>query len=133
MNQASGGGREVSDFRFFIRSIIRHSDLVTSEASFEYLKNEGERLLLESLDELEVAVMTSKYKTDCNHIFLNFVPAVTMNPQKIAEDVEKNFVIRYAHRFLKLRASREVIFSRCPKIFDKLHSSVQDLASLRHR
>ncbi len=46
------GGKEVTDFRFFIRSIIRHSDLVTSEASFEYLKNEGERLLLESLDEL---------------------------------------------------------------------------------
>merc|ERR1719262_469498 len=29
------GGREVSDYRFFIRSIIRHSDLITSEASFE--------------------------------------------------------------------------------------------------
>ena len=37
------------------RSIIRHSDLVTAAASFEYMKNEGERLLLEALDELEVA------------------------------------------------------------------------------
>ena len=44
-----------SDYRFFIRSIIRHSDLLTSEASFEFVKNEGERLLLEALDELEVA------------------------------------------------------------------------------
>ena len=48
-------GRQVSDYRFFIRSIIRHSDLVTAAASFEYMKNEGERLLLEALDELEVS------------------------------------------------------------------------------
>ncbi|GBP96447.1 Acetyl-CoA carboxylase [Eumeta japonica] len=48
-------GQEVTDFRFFIRSIIRHSDLITKEASFEYLQNEGERVLLESMDELEVA------------------------------------------------------------------------------
>ena len=40
---------------FSFRSIIRHSDLVTAAASFEYMKNEGERLLLEALDELEVA------------------------------------------------------------------------------
>ena len=34
-------GQEVTDYRFFIRSIIRHSDLITKEASFEYLQNEG--------------------------------------------------------------------------------------------
>ncbi|CAB4070280.1 ACACA [Lepeophtheirus salmonis] len=55
--------------------------------SFEYLKNEGERLLLESLDELEVAFThPMAKKTDCNHIFLNFVPAVNMDPNKIADD-----------------------------------------------
>ena len=77
---------------------------MTSEASFEYLKNEGEccifiiltinqlivissinnyttgeRLLLESLDELEVAhAHPMAKKTEGNHIFLNFVPTVTM-------------------------------------------------------
>jgi acetyl-CoA carboxylase/biotin carboxylase 1 len=98
------GGREVSDYRFFIRSIIRHSDLVTSEASFDYLKNEGERLLLESLDELELA-FTHKLaqKTDGNHIFLNFVPTITMDPQKVAEDVEERIVMRYATRLKKLK------------------------------
>ena len=35
----------------------RHSDLITAAASFEYMKNEGERLLLEALDELEVICM----------------------------------------------------------------------------
>ena len=35
-----------SDYRFFIRSIIRHSDFVTSEASFEFVRNEGERYII---------------------------------------------------------------------------------------
>ncbi|QQP49798.1 Uncharacterized protein FKW44_010585, partial [Caligus rogercresseyi] len=97
------GDKEVSDFRFFIRSIIRHSDLVTNEASFDYLKNEGERLLLESLDELEVAFThPMAKKTDCNHIFLNFVPAVNMNPNKIADDV-REMIYRYASRLMKLK------------------------------
>lgn len=44
----------------------------------------GERLLLEAMDELEVAFTHSLApKTDCNHIFLNFVPKVTMDPTKV--------------------------------------------------
>jgi acetyl-CoA carboxylase / biotin carboxylase 1 len=59
-------GQEVTDYRFFIRSIIRHSDLITKEASFEYLENEGERVLLEAMDELEVAFSHPDSKrTDC--------------------------------------------------------------------
>ena len=38
--------------------IVRHSDLITAAASFEYMKNEGERLLLEALDELEVFLLS---------------------------------------------------------------------------
>jgi len=45
----------VTDYRFFVRSIIRHSDLVTKEASFDYLENESERTVLEAMDALEVA------------------------------------------------------------------------------
>jgi acetyl-CoA carboxylase/biotin carboxylase 1 len=44
----------------------------------------GERLLLEAMDELEVAFTHALApKTDCNHIFLNFVPKVTMDPTKV--------------------------------------------------
>src|SRR5690349_4691584 len=89
--------------RFFVRTIIRHSDLITKEASYEFLQNEGERLLLEAMDELEVAFTHPAAKrTDCNHIFLNFVPKVTMDPAKIAENV-KNMVMRYGPRLWKLR------------------------------
>ena len=96
-------GQPITDFRFFVRTIIRHSDLITKEASYEFLQNEGERLLLEAMDELEVAFTHPNAKrTDCNHIFLNFVPKVTMDPTKIAENV-RNMVMRYGPRLWKLR------------------------------
>ncbi|XP_028850871.1 acetyl-CoA carboxylase 2 isoform X3 [Denticeps clupeoides] len=95
-------GVEVTDYRFFIRAIIRHSDLITKEASFEYLQNEGERLLLEAMDELEVAFSNTTVRTDCNHIFLNFVPTVIMDPSKIEESV-RSMVMRYGSRLWKLR------------------------------
>ncbi|XP_066991423.2 acetyl-CoA carboxylase isoform X2 [Anabrus simplex] len=96
-------GQEVTDYRFFIRSIIRHSDLITKEASFEYLQNEAERVLLEAMDELEVAFSHPDSKrTDCNHIFLNFVPTVIMDPSKIEESVT-DMVMRYGPRLWKLR------------------------------
>ncbi|TNM85092.1 hypothetical protein fugu_009270 [Takifugu bimaculatus] len=95
-------GTEVTDYRFFVRAIIRHSDLVTKEASFEYLHNEAERLLLEAMDELEVAFNNTSVRTDCNHIFLNFVPTVIMDPSKIEESV-RSMVMRYGSRLWKLR------------------------------
>lgn len=47
------------------------------------MQNEGERLLLEAMDELEVAFNNTTVRTDCNHIFLNFVPTVIMDPLKV--------------------------------------------------
>ncbi|XP_066055535.1 acetyl-CoA carboxylase 2 isoform X2 [Chamaea fasciata] len=95
-------GAEATDYRFFIRAIVRHSDLITKEASFEYLQNEGERMLLEAMDELEVAFNNTIVRTDCNHIFLNFVPTVIMDPSKIEESV-RSMVMRYGSRLWKLR------------------------------
>ncbi|CAD5117425.1 DgyrCDS6195 [Dimorphilus gyrociliatus] len=97
-------GQEVTDYRFFVRVIIRHSDLVSREASFEYLRSEGERMLLEAMDALEVAFEHPLSKrTDCNHVFLNFVPTMVMaDPIKI-EDTVRNMVMCYGHRIWKLR------------------------------
>lgn len=96
-------GQEVTDYRFFIRNIIRHSDLITKEASFEFLEKEGEKLLLEAMDELEVAFSHPLAKrTDCNHVFLNFVPTVIMNPSKIEESI-RCIVNRYGRRLWSLR------------------------------
>ncbi|KAI5088493.1 acetyl-CoA carboxylase 2 isoform X3 [Silurus meridionalis] len=122
-------GTEVTDYRFFIRAIVRHSDLITKamdelEVAFsnthtrtdcnhiflnfvptvimDPIKNEGERLLLEAMDELEVAFSNTHTRTDCNHIFLNFVPTVIMDPIKIEESV-RSMVMRYGRRLWKLR------------------------------
>ncbi|KRZ71508.1 Acetyl-CoA carboxylase, partial [Trichinella papuae] len=93
-----------TDYRFFLRYIIRHSDLISKEASFEYMRNEGERVLLESLDELEVAFNShpDAKRCDCNHIFLNFMPCVTLDPQKVVDTVS-DIIIRYGQRLWNLR------------------------------
>lgn len=41
-------------------------------------------MLLEAMDELEVAFSNTPTRTDCNHIFLNFVPTVIMDPIKVS-------------------------------------------------
>lgn len=53
----SSGAGPVTDQRFFLRCIIRHSDLVSNRASFEYMRDEGERVLLEAMDALEVSFL----------------------------------------------------------------------------
>lgn len=86
---------ETADYRLFARSIIRHSDLVTKEASYEYLQNEAERTLLEAMDELEIAFSHPlASKTDCNHVFMCFVPTVCIEPTKL-EDSVRSMVLRY--------------------------------------
>lgn len=54
------------------------------------------------MDELEVAFNNTSVRTDCNHIFLNFVPTVIMDPLKIEESV-RDMVMRYGSRLWKLR------------------------------
>ena len=69
--QQTAKGQEATDYRFFVRSIIRHSDLVTKEASFEYLRNEGERTLLEAMDAIEVA--SSHFQVDLSTTLLTII------------------------------------------------------------
>ena len=76
-----GGGRRVSGAG--VAPATPEPPGPPQEASFEYLQNEGERLLLEAMDELEVASSNTTVRTDCNHIFLNFVPTVVMDPSKV--------------------------------------------------
>lgn len=92
---------ETADYRLFARSIIRHSDFVTKEASYEYLQNEAERTLLEAMDELEIAFSHPlASKTDCNHVFMCFVPTVCIDPVKLEESV-REMVLRYGKNIIK--------------------------------
>ena len=89
---------DTPDYRLFARSIIRHSDLATKEISYEYLRNEAENTLLEAMDGLEVALSHPlAKKTDCNHVFMGFVPIVCIEPRKLEESV-REMVIRYGRQ-----------------------------------
>ena len=69
--------------------------MVTKETSYEYLQNEAERTLLEAMDELEVAFSHPlASKTDCNHVFMCFVPTVCIEPTRL-EDSVRGMVLRY--------------------------------------
>lgn len=56
------------------------------------------------MDELEVTIAEKAHdrRTDCNHIFLNFLPSVIMDPAKLEESVTE-VIERYGQRLLKLR------------------------------
>ena len=104
--KAKDGGKSTIDQRYFVRAIIRHADLVTHEASFMYLKSEGERLLIESLDELEVAIRRTDNKAvDQNHVFLNFAPSVSMPVNQLVSSI-RDVVVKYGRRFLELRVTQ---------------------------
>ena len=48
-------------------------------------------------------------RTDGNHIFLNFVPCISIDPVKIGGDI-KAIVFKYATRLLKLQVSKDSIY-----------------------
>ncbi|KAG5678324.1 hypothetical protein PVAND_008009 [Polypedilum vanderplanki] len=98
-----GEDRKLNDFRYFIRAIVRHSDLITNSTSFESLLNEGERVLLEAIEELEIAMaLPQAKKTDSNHIFMAFLPCVIMDPIVTQTEINK-MISTYATRLWKLR------------------------------
>ena len=93
--------------------VIPFGPPILQEASYDYMEKEGERTFLECLDQLEVAnakvddvsTTTMVYmrcgllehkndfpftffsfkslRTDCNHIFLHFVPPIILDPHKV--------------------------------------------------
>ncbi|KAI0990137.1 hypothetical protein GJ496_009866 [Pomphorhynchus laevis] len=97
--------RSIIDYRFFLRCLIYHSDVLTMQASTEYLANEAERTLFESLEELEIAhaqASNRKIRTDCNHIFMCFIPTVCIEVNRLEETI-RTIVLRYGLRLIGLR------------------------------
>ena len=105
--------KPISDRRFFVRAIIRHADLISAEKSKEYFFAEGERLLIQALDELELA-MTDKHfgRTDCNHLFLHFVPTVSFDPISIRSQL-RSLIMRQGKRLWKHRVMEAEIRMMC--------------------
>ena len=112
-----------SEARFFARTIMRHPDLVNAEVSRKTMTDAGDRLLLEALDELEVVYNDLRYQgTDCNHVFINFVPVVELDPEDYRRDLEK-MVLRHGERLWHLRVLEAEI-----RMSVKLHKHSQEMA-----
>ncbi|CAH8621561.1 unnamed protein product [Schistosoma guineensis] len=113
------GRKDVVDYRFFVRCIIRHADLVSREASFEYLQSEAEQILLEAMDALDLASgHPDASRTMGNHIFLNFVPVLLLEDINRLKSTIRKVVMRYARRFLRLRVSQAEL-----KLHIRFHAS----------
>ncbi|VDO07351.1 unnamed protein product [Rodentolepis nana] len=100
-------GQGAVDNRFFVRSMIRHADFVSKESSFEYLRSEAERTLLEAMDTLEMAFSHPKANfTTGNHIFLNFAPTLLLEDIALLQSTVRSTILRYATRLIKLRVKQ---------------------------
>ena len=66
-----------------------------------YLKGEGEHMLLQAMDEIDLAMQTTT-ATDCNHIFLNFIPVVTLDLDFLVKETQ-DLVLKYGRRLWRMR------------------------------
>lgn len=88
--------------RYFVRSIVRHMDLSTREASCEYLTSASERVLVEAMDELDVRIARQEVTVGSNHIFLSFIAPVIADVVSV-EDTLKASVGKFENRLWRLR------------------------------
>eukprot|EP01128_Nolandella_sp_AFSM9_P005972 TRINITY_DN2995_c0_g1_i1.p1 TRINITY_DN2995_c0_g1~~TRINITY_DN2995_c0_g1_i1.p1 ORF type:complete len:2209 (+),score=622.06 TRINITY_DN2995_c0_g1_i1:78-6704(+) len=100
------------DKRFFIRTSVHHADLISYEASVEYWSFEAERIVVDCISSLEMVSSDPKYKgADSNHLFLNFLPVMTMDLEKVNASVVR-ILMKHGERFYRLRVTDgEVIAS----------------------
>lgn len=90
--------------KYFVRSIVRHSDLITKDASFDYIRLELVRALVDAMDELDIAMSTGNGGGSCgggNHVFLNFIAPLLVLPDEIVQLVTQ-LVPKYSSRLWKL-------------------------------
>ncbi|KAJ1656041.1 acetyl-coenzyme-A carboxylase [Dispira simplex] len=104
------GKQNVSDCRFFVRALVRPGRLNSPYQTVEYLISEGDRLLNDILDALEIVGSTYP-NSDCNHLFINFVPTFNVDQSQF-EPALKGFLDRHGKRLWRLRIqSAEIKFS----------------------
>jgi acetyl-CoA carboxylase/biotin carboxylase 1 len=106
-----GGGRGVARMRFFVRCVVRQAARIpTLDSVYEQYPG-PERMFVECLDALSVAMGDGALKDTTlpvgnNHIFLNLSPVVTSVRPEYIEAVIKILARRYADRLRRLRVSQ---------------------------
>lgn len=98
-----------SESRYFVRALVYPGQVVSPLRPSEFLVSEGNRIIGDVLDNLEV-VWGVHPNTDCNHLFLNFIPVFELDLGTF-EACIKELIDRHGKRFWKLRiTSAEIRF-----------------------
>ncbi|KAK9765298.1 acetyl-coenzyme-A carboxylase, variant 3 [Basidiobolus ranarum] len=100
----------VSDCRFFVRVLVRPGRLRSHIQTAEYLVSESDRLLTDILNALEI-VNSTHQNSDCNHIFINFIPTFVLEPEQV-QDALTGFIDRHGKQLWRQRVtSGEIKFN----------------------
>ncbi|KAJ3215866.1 acetyl-coenzyme-A carboxylase [Dinochytrium kinnereticum] len=103
------GKSNPSDQRFFVRAIIYPGQMTGSVSTYDFLTSEGDRMLTDIMDALEI-LRDSHPNTDCNHLFLNFIPTLPLD-MKVVERRLMGFLDRHGRRLWRGRVtSAEIRF-----------------------
>ncbi|KAJ1558698.1 acetyl-coenzyme-A carboxylase, partial [Nowakowskiella sp. JEL0078] len=97
------GKNNPSDIRFFVRAIVSPGQISSTVKTHDFLVSEGNRILSDIMDALEI-VSAQHPNTDCNHIFINFIPTFDIDANAV-EGSLKDFVGRSGSRLFKLRVT----------------------------
>ncbi|KAI9204928.1 acetyl-CoA carboxylase [Polychytrium aggregatum] len=105
------GKKNTSDIRFFVRAIVYPGQVVSKVSTHDFLVSEGNRILTDIMDALEIVGATYP-NTDCNHLFINFIPTFELDTAAIEQSL-RDFVDRHGARLWKLRVTTaEIRFIR---------------------
>jgi acetyl-CoA carboxylase / biotin carboxylase 1 len=104
--QTDSSRNAVLDNRFFVRTLILKGDIFSQENPDEAKIAELERLLIDSLNGLALAMSDSKFKqTYANHIYIHVIPVLTYKPDGIQEIFDR-LQVDHAERLKELRVSQ---------------------------
>ncbi|KAJ9078850.1 acetyl-coenzyme-A carboxylase, variant 2 [Entomophthora muscae] len=92
-----------ADQRFFIRALVRPGRLRSSTPTQDFLISEGDRLLGDILDSLELLLPTHP-KCDCNQIFVSFIPTFALEPEEVTSALQE-YIMRHGKRLWRLRVT----------------------------
>ncbi|TPX37671.1 acetyl-CoA carboxylase [Synchytrium microbalum] len=97
------GKKNPTDMRFFVRAIV-YPGQVANINTHDFLVSEGNRILVDIMDALEV-VSSTYPNTDCNHLFINFVPTFELDLSTVESSLHE-FIERHGIRLWKLRVTQ---------------------------
>ncbi|ORX86109.1 acetyl-CoA carboxylase [Anaeromyces robustus] len=92
-----------TDSRFFVRALVHPSQIVSTVTTHDFLVSEGDRVVKDIIDSLEVASSVHT-TTDCNHLFINFIPTFVLSVEEVAYALAE-FIERHGMKLWHLRVT----------------------------